>query len=482
MAEAELEGVDAQRVGQLVHMGFAGEVVRRCGQRPIRALGQRRGGRLEVDSLVGDLVRTNEAERARVRVAQLPRRDRAVPTCAAADIDHRGRPEVALGELLPAAPANLDRATGGARQPGSLHRNLSPMLAAEAAARVRHDDAHLRFGNAERLGELAAHPERLLGPGPDGQTDALPLSQRGMRLEGHMREIRSGVGCAELDRRLRQRRVGVADLLVERALPALNLHGMRAQVVGQLCLGRLGYQVPLCVDRLQCSSGLVRLGGGHPYKRTLVHNGHARQRLGPREIDRAQRRTNGRRSQDTAKEHARTRHVRGVALGARHDLRCRQAWGRASDQQLRRPWRHGCIGRCDLDALHTAHELPVADGAAVVGYPNAAVGCTELGRADAPSGGGEAQQVLAGGRGGLPQVLARIGHRAAAERADVEGADVGVAHHEVDRSEGNTQLLGDAHRERSPVVLPDVHLTGEGHHRSVGADVDPRPRARRPAT
>ena len=118
---------------------------------------------------------------------------------------------------------------------------------------------------------------------------------------------------------------------------------------------------------------------------------------------------------------------------------------------------------------------------AAIGSPNAALGCDELGSGDLPVGGGKAEQDLARGRGGLPQVLARIGHRAAAERAGVEGADVGVPHHEPDRGEGNPQLLGDAQGERSPVVLPDVDLAREGRHRSVGADVEPGTRTRRPA-
>ena len=129
-------------------------------------------------------------------------------------------PKVAPGELLLAAPAHLDRAAAGARQPGSLRRDLAAMLAAEAAARVRHDDAHLRFGHAERLGELAPHAERLLRPAPHGQAIAVPLRQCHVRLERHVRDVRGGVGRGELDRRRGQRRIEVADLVMERPLPS----------------------------------------------------------------------------------------------------------------------------------------------------------------------------------------------------------------------------------------------------------------------
>ena len=95
--QAELERVDAERVRQLVHVRLAGEVVRRRGQGPIRALGQRRVGGLVVEALVGDLVRPDEAEHAGVRVAQLPRRDGAIPARAAADVDDRRRAEGSPG-------------------------------------------------------------------------------------------------------------------------------------------------------------------------------------------------------------------------------------------------------------------------------------------------------------------------------------------------------------------------------------------------
>ncbi len=204
-------------------------------------------------------------------------------------------------------------------------------------------------------------------------------------------------------------------------------------MAAELGLGRLRLKIPLRLDRAQRASGSERVRGGHPDERALMHDRHARQRPGPRDIDRAEARAEGRRSQHPPVEHAGTGQVGGIALGARHDLRPGEARGRSSDQPFRRPRRHGRAGGGGLHAPHAAHELPVGGGAAAVGLPDAAVGCHELRGCGVPSGGGKAEQAFARGRGDLPQELAGIGHRAATERADVEGADVGVAHHEPDR-------------------------------------------------
>ena len=82
---------------------------------------------------------------------------------------------------------------------------------------------------------------------------------------------------------------------------------------------------------------------------------------------------------------------------------------------------------------------------------------------------------------GRPQQWRGVRHRAAAERASVVGAEVGVTHDEVHSIDRHLELRGDEERECRPVALPDVvDLAGEGGHYTVGLDMEPGARARRP--
>ena len=49
--------------------------------------------------------------------------------------------------------------------------------------------AHLVLGDLEVAGEFAAHAERPLRAGPDRELVALPLGDRGARLERHVRDV-----------------------------------------------------------------------------------------------------------------------------------------------------------------------------------------------------------------------------------------------------------------------------------------------------
>ena len=80
-----------------------------------------------------------------------------------------------------------------------------------------------------------------------------------------------------------------------------------------------------------------------------------------------------------------------------------------------------------------------------------------------------------------PQLAPGIRRRTAAERPCVVGAEVGVAHDEPDVAERDADRLGQDDRQAGPVVLAGVDLAGERGHDPVAADVEPRPRRRRPA-
>ena len=152
--QPELERVKAQPLGQFVHQGLAGEVVGRRRQRPVRALplGDSVAWKAILELVRGRrswswrLVGRAEPGCAGVVVVKLPGSQLAVLVDAGRGFDQTGGAEVGPGELLLAGPDELHRLSRGASQPGGLDRGLVGMLAAVAAARVRHQhpDAILR--------------------------------------------------------------------------------------------------------------------------------------------------------------------------------------------------------------------------------------------------------------------------------------------------------------------------------------------------
>ena len=103
------------------------------------------------------------------------------------------------------------RTAGRARELGREERlDAGALLAAEAAADELGEHAHLLGGEAEAARELASSVEHALGRHPRGQLVAVPLRDRGVRLERglHVRGRLAG----DLDAHLggRERRVGLA--------------------------------------------------------------------------------------------------------------------------------------------------------------------------------------------------------------------------------------------------------------------------------
>ena len=150
------------------------------------------------DTLVGNFVVRANSRGSGIVVVELPCRERAVCANASGNVNHASGTKIGPGEFLFTRPYHLDRALGGARQPCRLDCRLAGMLAAVGRAGIRHQHAHPIFRNPKSLGQFAAYSERALGSSPDRQVIAVPPGQRRARLKRHVRDVRSGVGLAQM--------------------------------------------------------------------------------------------------------------------------------------------------------------------------------------------------------------------------------------------------------------------------------------------
>ena len=195
--------------------------------------------------------------------------ERAVALHAALQLDHHALAAVVGGdELLAAREHQLARPARGARQGGDVGLVVELALAAEAAAQVRDDDAHLVLGQAERVGDAGAGAERHLRGRPDGDLRSLPLRDHRMRLDrhgvrhvGHVAALDDGVGR-------RHRGVGVAlgDGRVGRVV-AVAHHGVVGRVPGPVLVHQLG---ALRERALHIDDGRLRLVGDLDHRRGLL--------------------------------------------------------------------------------------------------------------------------------------------------------------------------------------------------------------------
>ena len=206
-----LDRVDAERAGDLVEVRLAREVVRGGGEAAIRALAQRRTARMELDVLVGRLVRAANPRTAGVPVVELPGDQPPVGIDRASHLDEAGGAEVGVRELLRARPYELDRPLRGPGEPRGFDRMLAAVLAAVGRARVGHDHPHAIFGDGEGGRQLGAHAEWPLRAGPDRELAVDPLGDGRARLERHVRDVRNPERRLERARRRRARLRHVAD-------------------------------------------------------------------------------------------------------------------------------------------------------------------------------------------------------------------------------------------------------------------------------
>ena len=116
---------------------------------------------------------------------------------------------------------HLDRPLGrAARRAPPAGIGAHEQLAAEPAADIGRDQAHILLGDAKRLRHVARAPVDHLVRGPERELVAIPRGDRGVRLHHRMRLVGRGVGRIELDRRGRERAGEVADCRIGRAAKA----------------------------------------------------------------------------------------------------------------------------------------------------------------------------------------------------------------------------------------------------------------------
>ena len=197
VGEAELERVAAGGGGELVHEGLAGEVVGRRGEGAVGADPQGRIGRHELRLGVAGAVRRGDRGAAGVDVDVEPGGERPRGIEAGLEVDDGGGAEVGPGEFLTARPADEDGLAGGAGEARGLDARLGGVPAAEPAAEVGHDDAHVAGVQAEGARDLVPAAERVLRREPDGDLAAVPFRERGAGFQRRVLDVGDVVGLSE---------------------------------------------------------------------------------------------------------------------------------------------------------------------------------------------------------------------------------------------------------------------------------------------
>ena len=200
--------------------------------------------------------------------------ERAVGAGAGLEFDHHALAPVADGEeLLAPREDELDGAARRARERGHVALEVEVALGAEAAAEQRDDDADVRLGDLERVGDAAAGGVRHLGRRPHRHLVALPLRDDRARLDrdavdgiGHVAALDDDVGARERrldvalhDRRVAERVAVAAERLV--ALVALPVGVDEGRVVRERRLEVGHDRERLVVDLDQRGCLLGDLGG-----------------------------------------------------------------------------------------------------------------------------------------------------------------------------------------------------------------------------
>src|ERR1035437_6154057 len=113
------------------------------------------------------------------------------------NLDHGCRPEIGPGKLLSAGPAQGNPMARRLRPTGCLDAGLARVFAAEAAAEIRHDDAHLLVAQMKGARQLRPAAERVLCAGPDGELAVGPFGDRGARFQRRVLDVGDMVGLLE---------------------------------------------------------------------------------------------------------------------------------------------------------------------------------------------------------------------------------------------------------------------------------------------
>ena len=206
-APAQLDGIEPERLGELVHVLLerpADLGRRRRADRARRLVVRVDERRLDVHVLdhVGPagVHRGHLREEAALAAVGAAVEDepaatgdeRAVGARAGLELDHHPLPPVVGGdELLLAREDELHRPPRGARERGDVALVVEVALGAEAAAEQRHDDADVGLRQLQDVRDARPGRVRHLRRAPDRHLVALPLRQERARLD---RRALRGVG------------------------------------------------------------------------------------------------------------------------------------------------------------------------------------------------------------------------------------------------------------------------------------------------
>src|SRR5579872_4325094 len=105
-------------------------MVERSSESPIRALPQRRLGRMKLNELIRHAVGSADGRGPRVVVVELPRNECSILPRAGLDFNNPRRTEVRPCEFLLASPHHLHRFARSFGKPRSFNRRFAGMLAA----------------------------------------------------------------------------------------------------------------------------------------------------------------------------------------------------------------------------------------------------------------------------------------------------------------------------------------------------------------
>ncbi len=176
--------------------------------------------------------------------------------------------QAAAGDLLDLARVgHLHRAAQPPGQQRGVERGGAGLgLAAEAAANVLADHAHLALRQLQPVGDQAARAEYMLGALVDRQGLALPVRDRAVRLQAAMHLAGRAVGSLHGHVGLGEARRAVAALDQVRAAledVAAGLHEWRARQRRRLDRGDVGQRLVLGHDQRRRILGHVRVARGN---------------------------------------------------------------------------------------------------------------------------------------------------------------------------------------------------------------------------
>ena len=155
MGEAELQRVRAGGGGQFVHETFAAKLFAVAASARYEPWRNGVSDRHERHASCRMRYGVSTAEPPELML--MKSHDVSLPCSSKArlDVDHRRRAELGPGEFLLARPLERDRLARGLGQPCGLDGGFAGVLAAESAAGVGHDHAHLVVGQPERARQFA---------------------------------------------------------------------------------------------------------------------------------------------------------------------------------------------------------------------------------------------------------------------------------------------------------------------------------------